>query len=72
MTTINAKKFVLKQDDGYIAGDYVPTQMYSYMADFAKQCVIEELEKHIEHPTKPGYKRHDILNRLKELRNESN
>jgi len=70
MTTIEAKKFVLKQDDGYIAGDYVPNEMYSYMADFAKQSAIEELKKHIEHPTKPGYKRHDILNKIKQLENE--
>lgn len=36
--------------------------------EFAKLCVIEELEKHIEHPTKPGYKRQDIVKRIKELK----
>jgi len=38
------------------------------MLEYAKLVVIEELEKHIEHPTKPGYKRHDIVNRIKELK----
>jgi len=33
-----------------------------------KKSIIEELEKHIEHPMKPGYKRHDILERIKELK----
>jgi hypothetical protein len=28
---------------------------------------IEQLKQHIEHPTKPGYKRHDILIKIKEL-----
>ena len=30
--------------------------------------LIKELEKHIEHPRKPGYKRHDILDRIDELK----
>jgi len=29
---------------------------------------IEVLELHIEHPTKPGYKRHDVLDRIKLLK----
>ena len=29
---------------------------------------IEVLELHIEHPTKPGYKRHDVLHRIKLLK----
>lgn len=29
---------------------------------------IEVLELHIEHPTKPGYRRHDILDRIKSLK----
>lgn len=37
------------------------------MIEFAKLCVIAELKKHIEHPTKPGYKRSDIIARIKEL-----
>jgi len=31
---------------------------------------IKILESHIEHPTKPGYKRHDILLRIEELKKE--
>ncbi len=31
---------------------------------------IEILEKHIEHPTKPGYKRHDVLNTIKSLKSQ--
>lgn len=29
---------------------------------------IEVLEFHIKHPTKPGYKRHDVLDRIKSLK----
>jgi ppGpp synthetase/RelA/SpoT-type nucleotidyltranferase len=32
-----------------------------------KQYAILQLKQHIEHPTKPGYKRHDILEKIKEL-----
>lgn len=28
---------------------------------------IEVLESHIEHPRKPGYKRHDVIDTIKEL-----
>ena len=38
--------------------------------EFAKLSIIEELRKYIEHPTKPGYKRHDIINRIEELENK--
>lgn len=31
---------------------------------------IEVLTLHTEHPTKPGYKRHDILNKIKELQQQ--
>lgn len=33
-----------------------------------REQLIRELEKHIEHPNKPGYQRSDIVNRIKELR----
>ncbi len=33
---------------------------------------IEVLEKHIEHPRKPGYKRHDVLDRIKVLEKRLN
>ena len=31
------------------------------------QAKIDILKEHIEHPTKPGYKRHDVLEKIKEL-----
>lgn len=31
---------------------------------------IQLLEKHIEHPNKPGYRRSDVLNSIKELKSE--
>jgi len=31
------------------------------------QAQIDILKEHIEHPNKPGYKRHDILEKIKEL-----
>jgi hypothetical protein len=51
----------------------VPDHNHDYIIDlmkkFAKQEVITELEKHIVHPMKPGYRRHDILNKIKQLKN---
>lgn len=35
--------------------------------EFARMQVIAELKRHITHPTKPGYKRSDIVARIKEL-----
>ena len=37
------------------------------LEEFARMQVIAELKQHIEHPTKPGYKRSDIVARIKEL-----
>lgn len=34
------------------------------------QSQIELLKEFIEQPTKPGYKRHDILDRIKKLENK--
>jgi flagellar biosynthesis chaperone FliJ len=31
------------------------------------QGQIDVLRQHIEHPTKPGYRRHDVLNSIKKL-----
>lgn len=31
---------------------------------------IEVLKQHIEHPSKPGYKRHDILDKIKYLKSQ--
>jgi hypothetical protein len=38
------------------------------MIEFSRLKCIEELTKYIEHPSKPGYKRHDIVNRIEELK----
>lgn len=34
------------------------------------QFAINVLEQHIEHPTKPGYKRSDIVKRIKSLKKQ--
>jgi len=39
-----------------------------FAKEYAKLVSINELEKHVEHPTKPGYKRQDIVKRIKELK----
>ena len=48
---------------GIAAKEYWYKQFEKQKLEFA----IEQLKQHIEHPTKPGYKRHDILNKIKEL-----
>jgi hypothetical protein len=52
-----------------------PILPYTDVNRMAKACsnvsinfAIEQLTLHIEHPTKPGYKRHDILDAIKELK----
>ena len=47
-------------------------QTYKAMMEFARVFAIEQLKKHVEHPTKPGYKRNDVINHIKELENENN
>lgn len=37
---------------------------------YSKEQVITILESFVEHPTKPGYKRKDILNFIKEFKNK--
>lgn len=34
------------------------------------QVQIDVLKRHIEHPNKPGYKRHDVLDSIKSLEQE--
>ena len=36
------KQFLENQDDGYIAGDYTPNEVYSLMEGYAKLKMIEE------------------------------
>ena len=74
---ISPKKFLSKkygnidtQDkQGVINGNFW-IAIQKEMKEYAKLCVIAELKDHIEHPNKPGYRRHDILNRIKELEDE--
>lgn len=71
---ITAEKFLLEIDQ-FSKTDIKNKHSIDYavkqkMIEFAKMSVIEELKKHIEHPTKPGYRRLDIVKRIKELENE--
>lgn len=43
--TLSAKEFVLKENDGYLAGDYTPHEVYSMMIDFADMHVKAALQK---------------------------
>lgn len=50
---------------------------YYHYADVCKlirlakiQAKIEELEKHVEHPTKPGYRRKDIIKKIEDLKKQ--
>jgi len=38
------------------------------LMELKKKWQIEVLEQHIEHPTKPGYKRSDIIEHIKQLK----
>lgn len=42
------KEFILSIDDGYIAGDYTPNEVYSYMHDYALLKQIEENKSLLE------------------------
>ena len=74
---ISPKKFLsqkygkidTKDEQGTINGAFWIT-VQKNLEEYAKLCVIAELKEHIEHPNKPGYRRHDILNRIKELEDE--
>ena len=47
---------------------YLPEHFFTQAKKKENNLLIAELEKHIEHPTKPGYKRLDIVARIKELK----
>jgi len=44
MNIQTAKEFVLNQNDGYLAGDYTPNEVYRIMIGFAKMHVEAALE----------------------------
>ncbi len=44
MNIQTAKEFVLNQNDGYLAGDYTPNEVYRIMIGFAKMHVKAALK----------------------------
>jgi hypothetical protein len=34
------------------------------------EFAIAQLEQHIVHPMKPGYRRHDVMDKIKELKTQ--
>jgi len=44
MNMLTAKEFVLNQNDGYLAGDYTPNEVYRIMIGFAKMHVKAALK----------------------------
>jgi len=44
MDMLTAKEFVLNQNDGYLAGDYTPNEVYRIMIGFAKMHVEAALK----------------------------
>ena len=44
-----------------------PELCFKMMKDYSKLVLIDGLKQHIEHPTKPGYKRYDILDKIAKL-----
>ncbi len=58
------KKSIIYQDSPDTSGI---AYEFDTVKSLMKEYVIQVLNKHIEHPTKPGYKRHDILDKIKEI-----
>lgn len=44
---MTAKEFLLKEYDGYLSGDYVPSEVYPLMIEFAKMH-LEAFKKEIK------------------------
>ena len=51
MSIPTAKEFVLNQNDGYLAGDYTPNEVYRIMIGFAKMHVEAALKAASEEVT---------------------
>jgi hypothetical protein len=43
-----AKEFVLNENDGYLAGDYSPNEVYYLMIEFAKLHVEQALKEAVK------------------------
>jgi hypothetical protein len=56
------------EDDSDIVKAFVNfVEESKYVQAKILQAQIDVLNNHIEHPTKPGYKRYDVLNSIKKL-----
>jgi len=65
--------FIMKHARGVAGVDgqyYHYVEVCSLIRRAKIEAKIEELKKHIEHPTKPGYRRHDIMDKIKELKTQ--
>lgn len=65
MDILSTKQF-LADEIMALNNHLVPTP--EEFVDIMRKYTAMVLEQHIEHPTKPGYKRSDIVKRIKELK----
>jgi hypothetical protein len=41
------KQFIEKQDNGYVAGDYTPSEVCEFMNDYARHIIDEVLKLYV-------------------------
>ena len=61
------KQFLDKNCNTYCLLGGEKSELYREVSKLICNFAIEQLKQHIEHPNKPGYKRHDILDKIKEI-----
>lgn len=61
---------IIKTNGESSLDDFIAGANSKYVQREKIKAQIEVLTLHTEHPTKPGYKRHDILNKIKELQQQ--
>ena len=63
------KKYLNKNSnvDCLLGGE--KSELYREVSKIICNFKFEQLKQHIEHPNKPGYRRHDILDKIKEFEN---
>ena len=66
---IDGLREVINDDDLFF---FYKGVVCEFAKEFGRLSAIDELEKHVVHPKKPGYRRHDILNKIKELKEKEN
>lgn len=71
METIQTAKEILDKYEKEFKENGIVFNLTKPMIEFAKLHVLNELTKVIEHPNKPGYKRSDVINRIKEINNSN-